>query len=103
MILSFSISTFFVVTSPEALHAGIPTSLAVTVIADFPGKVVAEVAQGNTKVFQTNKEVVLTGGDATDMLIFMLFIMIFHFKGTKFSFPPCQGSTGVITLPPVSF
>lgn len=43
----------FVVTSPEVLHAGIPTPLAVTFLANFPGKVTAELAQGNTKVAQT--------------------------------------------------
>lgn len=64
------------------LHAGVPTSLAVTVLADFPGKVVAEVAHGNITVVQTEE---FQGGDAADMLIFMLFIMIFHFKGTKYT------------------
>lgn len=70
------------VTIPEALHAGVPTSLAVTVLADFPGKVVAEVANGNAKVIQTEE---LQGGEATDTLIFILLIIIFRFKGTKYT------------------
>lgn len=72
----FSTSTFFVVTSPDALLAGVPTSLAFTVLADFPGTVAAEVAHGNSKVVQTEE---FQGGDATDALMFMLLIMIFHF------------------------
>lgn len=79
---SVSTRTLFVVTGPEVLRAGVPTSLAVTVLADFPGKVVAEVAHGNTKVVQTEE---FHGGDATDRLIFRLFIMIFHFKATKYT------------------
>lgn len=67
---------------PEVLRAGVPTSLAVTVLADFPGKVVAEVAHGNTKVVQTED---FHGGDATDRLIFPLFVMIFHFKAIKYT------------------
>lgn len=73
-----STRTLFVVTGPEVLRAGVPTSLAVTVLADFPGKVVAEVAHGNTKVVQTED---FHGGDATDRLIFLLF----HFKATKYT------------------
>lgn len=65
------------VTSPEVLHAGLPTSLAVTVLGDFPGKVVAEVVHGNTKVVQTGK---FQGGGATDTSICMLFIKVFHLK-----------------------
>ncbi|XP_041828003.1 CD109 antigen-like [Melanotaenia boesemani] len=42
-----------VLPSPEVLHAGAPTPLAVTVFADFPGKVTAEVTHGNTKVAHT--------------------------------------------------
>ncbi|XP_070776881.1 CD109 antigen-like [Enoplosus armatus] len=45
--------TLFLISSPEVLHAGTPTPLAVTVLSDFPGRVVAEVAHGNTKVAQT--------------------------------------------------
>lgn len=41
------------VTSPEVLHAGTPTRLAVTFLADFPGRVTAELAHGNTKIAQT--------------------------------------------------
>lgn len=37
------------------------------------------------------------------MWMFMLFIPSFPVKALKYSFPPLQGSTGVITLPPVSF
>ncbi|XP_029686839.1 CD109 antigen-like [Takifugu rubripes] len=46
---------FFVVTGPETLLAGVPTSLAVTSSADFPGRVMIEVAHGNTKVVQTEE------------------------------------------------
>lgn len=66
---------------PDALHVGVPTSLAVTVLADFPGKVVAEIAHGNTKVVQTEE---FQGSNAPDRLIFLLLIMIFHFKATKY-------------------
>ncbi|TWW72287.1 hypothetical protein D4764_16G0007840 [Takifugu flavidus] len=51
---------FFVVTGPETLLAGVPTSLAVTSSADFPGRVMIEVAHGNTKVVQTEE---FQGGD----------------------------------------
>ncbi|KAM8917570.1 CD109 antigen [Spinachia spinachia] len=43
----------FLISGPEVVHAGTPTSLAITVLADFPGRVTAEVAHGNTKVAQT--------------------------------------------------
>ncbi|XP_068577890.1 CD109 antigen-like [Cebidichthys violaceus] len=43
----------FLITSPEVVHAGTPTSLAVTVLADFPGRVIAEMAHGNSKVAKT--------------------------------------------------
>ncbi|XP_076605206.1 CD109 antigen-like [Chaetodon auriga] len=43
----------FLISGPEVLHAGTPTPLAVTVLADFPGWVKAEVAHGSTKVAQT--------------------------------------------------
>ncbi|XP_072220914.1 CD109 antigen-like [Leuresthes tenuis] len=39
--------------SPEVVHAGTPTPLAITVFADFPGQVMAEVTHGNDKVAQT--------------------------------------------------
>ncbi|XP_031144568.2 CD109 antigen-like [Sander lucioperca] len=45
--------TLFLISGPEVLHAGTPTLLAVTVLADFPGRVMAEVAYGNTKIAQT--------------------------------------------------
>uniref|UniRef100_UPI0037E7D34F CD109 antigen-like n=1 Tax=Semicossyphus pulcher TaxID=241346 RepID=UPI0037E7D34F len=45
--------TLFLVSAPEVLHAGTPTTLAVTIVADFSGQVKAEVAHGNTKVSQT--------------------------------------------------
>lgn len=51
---------FFVVTGPETLLAGVPTSLAVTSLADFPGRVMIEVAHGNTKVVQIEE---FQGGD----------------------------------------
>lgn len=47
------VRTLFVVTCPEVLHAGTPTPLAITVLADLPGRVEAEVAHGDTKVAQT--------------------------------------------------
>ncbi|XP_035466385.2 CD109 antigen-like [Scophthalmus maximus] len=40
--------TLFLISGPEVLHAGTPTSLAVTVFADFPGRVTAELALGDT-------------------------------------------------------
>ncbi|XP_044022480.1 CD109 antigen-like isoform X2 [Siniperca chuatsi] len=46
-------TTLFLISGPEVLHAGTPTPLAVTVLADFSGRVMAEVAHGNTKVVQT--------------------------------------------------
>ncbi|TDG98647.1 hypothetical protein EPR50_G00202840 [Perca flavescens] len=45
--------TLFLISGPEVLHAGTPTLLAVTVLADFPGRVMAEVAYGKTKIAQT--------------------------------------------------
>lgn len=41
------------VTSPEVFHAGTPTSLAVTLLADFPARVTAELKYGDTIVAQT--------------------------------------------------
>lgn len=41
------------VTSPEVFHAGTPTSLAVTLLADFPARVTAEIKHGDTIVAQT--------------------------------------------------
>uniref|UniRef100_A0A3Q3LTU4 CD109 molecule n=1 Tax=Mastacembelus armatus TaxID=205130 RepID=A0A3Q3LTU4_9TELE len=46
---------------PEVLHAGTPTTLAVTVFSDFPSKVTAELAHGDTRVTQTES---FQGGDA---------------------------------------
>ncbi|XP_068436630.1 CD109 antigen [Clinocottus analis] len=43
----------FLISSPEVVHAGTPTTLAFTVLADFPGRVTAEMAHGNIKVYQT--------------------------------------------------
>ncbi|XP_059208526.1 CD109 antigen-like [Centropristis striata] len=45
--------TLFLISGPEVLHAGTPTPLAVTVLADFSGRVTAEVAHGNIKIAQT--------------------------------------------------
>ncbi|XP_032356991.1 CD109 antigen [Etheostoma spectabile] len=45
--------TLFLISGPEVLHVGTPTLLAVTVLADFPGRVMAEVTYGNTKIAQT--------------------------------------------------
>ncbi|XP_035804779.2 CD109 antigen-like isoform X2 [Amphiprion ocellaris] len=45
--------TLFLISGPEVLHAGTWTQLAVTVFADFPGRVTAEVTHGDTKVTQT--------------------------------------------------
>lgn len=58
----FALSTraFFVVTGPETLLAGVPTSLAVTSLADYSGRVMIEVAHGNTKVVQAEE---FQGGD----------------------------------------
>ncbi|XP_054894151.1 CD109 antigen [Poeciliopsis prolifica] len=45
-------STLFLISGPEVLNAGSPTSIAITVFADFHGNLTAEVAHGNTKVTQ---------------------------------------------------
>ncbi|XP_056249879.1 CD109 antigen-like [Seriola aureovittata] len=45
--------TVFLISGPEVLHAGTPTPLAVTVFADFSGRVTAELAHGKTSVGQT--------------------------------------------------
>ncbi|XP_049917736.1 CD109 antigen-like [Epinephelus moara] len=47
--------TLFLISNPEVLYAGTPTSLAVTVLADFPGRVMAELTHGDTKVSQTEE------------------------------------------------
>uniref|UniRef100_A0A3Q2P6C8 CD109 molecule n=1 Tax=Fundulus heteroclitus TaxID=8078 RepID=A0A3Q2P6C8_FUNHE len=47
---SFCLSaTLFLVSGPYVLHAGLHTPIAVTVFADFPGNVTAEVTHGSTK------------------------------------------------------
>ncbi|XP_008275105.1 CD109 antigen-like isoform X2 [Stegastes partitus] len=51
--LSSASPTLFLISGPEVLRAGTPTPLAVTVFDDFPGRVTAEVAHGDTKVTQT--------------------------------------------------
>ncbi|XP_040917246.1 CD109 antigen-like [Toxotes jaculatrix] len=48
-----SAKTLYLISSPEVMHAGMPTPLAVTVFADFPGRVTAELAHGDTRVAQT--------------------------------------------------
>ncbi|KAM7376533.1 hypothetical protein PAMP_006260 [Pampus punctatissimus] len=48
-----SSKTLFLITGPEMLHAGTPTLLAVTVFANFSGRVMAEVEYDNNKVSQT--------------------------------------------------
>ncbi|XP_029316719.1 CD109 antigen-like [Cottoperca gobio] len=45
--------TLFLISVPEVLHAGTPTPLAVTILADFPCRVMAEVTYGNTIVSRT--------------------------------------------------
>ncbi|XP_073339906.1 CD109 antigen-like [Pagrus major] len=50
---SFSTRTLFLISSPEVVHAGASTPLAVTVLADFPVRLMAEVEHGNTSVAQT--------------------------------------------------
>ncbi|KAL6105801.1 cd109 [Pungitius sinensis] len=55
---------FFLISGPEVVHAGTPTLLAITVLADFSGRVTAEVAGGNTKVAQTED----FGGGLTSVL-----------------------------------
>lgn len=105
---SFSTRTFFVVTSPDALHAGVPASLAVTVLADFPGKLVAEVANGDTSVVQTGE---FQGGDAADMLTLMRFIVFFFsiLKTLNTVFPTLSrfhwgrySPSGEFSVPPLS-
>lgn len=70
----------FLVTSPEVLHAGTPTALAVTFLADFPGRVVAEVEHGNTSVARSED---FHGGDAAKCshvisIIMFEFFMLFQ-------------------------
>lgn len=67
------------VTSPEVLHAGTPTSLAVTCLADFPARVTAELVHGDTRVAQAED---VHGGKARVDLHFN----ILNFTGTKVSF-----------------
>ncbi|KAK7904799.1 hypothetical protein WMY93_017406 [Mugilogobius chulae] len=43
-------SSLFLISVPEQIHAGMSTSLAVTVLANFSVRVTAEVAQGNVKI-----------------------------------------------------
>ncbi|XP_067336182.1 CD109 antigen [Channa argus] len=45
--------TLFLISGPVELHAGTPTLLSVIVIADSPGRVTAELVQGNIRVTQT--------------------------------------------------
>ncbi|XP_023207936.1 CD109 antigen-like [Xiphophorus maculatus] len=61
LVLSFAASgltqdspntTLFLISGPEVLNAGTPTTIAITVFADFHGNLTAEVAHGNTKVMQ---------------------------------------------------
>uniref|UniRef100_A0A668TCV7 CD109 molecule n=1 Tax=Oreochromis aureus TaxID=47969 RepID=A0A668TCV7_OREAU len=42
--------TLYLISGPEVVHTGAPTPLAVTVFADFPGTVTAELGHGSTKV-----------------------------------------------------
>ncbi|XP_069392339.1 CD109 antigen-like isoform X2 [Paralichthys olivaceus] len=48
-----STRTLFLISAPDVLHAGTPTSLAITVLSDLPGRVTAELAHGNIRVAQT--------------------------------------------------
>ncbi|XP_053290845.1 CD109 antigen [Pleuronectes platessa] len=48
-----STRTLYLISGPDVLHAGTPTSLAVTVLSDLPGRVTAELAHGDTSVAQT--------------------------------------------------
>ncbi|XP_060938965.1 CD109 antigen-like [Limanda limanda] len=48
-----SIRTLYLISGPDVLHAGTPTSLAITVLSDLPGRVTAELAHGDTSVAQT--------------------------------------------------
>lgn len=85
------------VTSPEVLHAGTPTSLAVTCLADFPARVTAELAHSDTRVAQT--EGVLTGKATFDPHFNILGVF---FTAAKVFLIFLQGETKVLTLPPVS-
>lgn len=77
------------------LHAGTPTPLAVTVLADFSGRVMAEVEYDNNKVSQTED---FQGGNA-DVTFFAS--GLFDLERTKASFY-FSGLTRILTLPPVS-
>ncbi|XP_030299046.1 CD109 antigen-like [Sparus aurata] len=48
-----SSKTLFLISSPEVVHAGASTPLAVTVLADFSVRLMAEVEHGNASVAQT--------------------------------------------------
>ncbi|XP_062295771.1 CD109 antigen-like [Scomber scombrus] len=48
-----SSEALFLISGPEVVHAGTPTSLAVTVLANFSGRVMAEVEYDNNKISQT--------------------------------------------------
>ncbi|KAG7510215.1 CD109 antigen-like [Solea senegalensis] len=45
--------TLFLISGPESVRAGTPTSLAVTVLSDLPSRVTAELTHGDTSVAQT--------------------------------------------------
>lgn len=45
--------TWFLISAPEVVHAGMPTQLAVTIIADFNNTVMVELAHGSSRITQS--------------------------------------------------
>ncbi len=82
------------------MHAGMPTPLAVTVLADFPVRVTAEVTYGNNKVAQTED---FQGGNSAVIWRFRVNLHNYFllFRGLTFH-SVFQGVTRLLTLPPVS-
>lgn len=59
------------------MHAGTPTQLAVTVLANFSGKVMAEVEYNNNKVSQTED---FQGGDTNITFLYNDFLSFRRLK-----------------------
>lgn len=69
------------VTCPEVFYAGTPTSLAVSLLADFPARVTAELKYGDNTLAQT--EDVYEGETTADSLFIVSdltrSLLFFHF------------------------
>ncbi|XP_039458944.1 CD109 antigen-like [Oreochromis aureus] len=105
-------ATLYLISGPEVVHTGAPTPLAVTVFADFPGTVTAELGHGSTKVsltedFQEGLTSVLTLPPIPDSLTqnSLLNLTVRGYKGnsviftntTTLSFSPRNVSTFIRT------